>query len=32
VRFTVNLAAAREAGLMLQSELLRVAAAVLQAR
>jgi hypothetical protein len=32
VRFTVNLVAARDAGLMLQSELLRVAAAVLQER
>jgi hypothetical protein len=32
VRFTVNLAAAQEAGLMLQSELLRVAAAVLRER
>jgi hypothetical protein len=32
VRFTVNLAAAQDAGLMLQSELLRVAAAVLQKR
>ena len=32
VRFTVNLAAAREAGLMLQSELLRVAAAVRRRR
>ena len=32
VRFTVNLTAAQEAGLMLQSELLRVAAAVLRER
>ena len=32
VRFTVNLAAAQDAGLMLQSELLRVAAAVLRSR
>jgi hypothetical protein len=32
VRFTVNLAAAQEAGLMLQSELLRVAAGVLRVR
>jgi hypothetical protein len=32
VRFTVNLAAAQDAGLMLQSELLRVAAAVLRGR
>jgi hypothetical protein len=32
VRFTVNLVAAQDAGLMLQSELLRVAAAVLQVR
>ena len=32
VRFTVNLVAAQAAGLMLQSELLRVAAAVLQGR
>jgi hypothetical protein len=31
VRFTVNLAAAQDAGLMLQSELLRVAAGVLRA-
>jgi hypothetical protein len=32
VRFAVNLAAARDAGLMLQSELIRVAATVLQER
>jgi hypothetical protein len=32
VRFTVNLAATQAAGLMLQSELLRVAAAVLRGR
>jgi hypothetical protein len=32
VRFTVNLAAAQDAGLMLQSELLRVAAGVLRVR
>jgi hypothetical protein len=32
VRFTVNLAAAQHAGLMPQSELLRVAAAVLRER
>ena len=32
VRFTVNLAAAQDAGLMLQSELLRVAASVLRGR
>jgi len=32
VRFTVNLAAAQDAGLMLQSELLRVAASVLRVR
>ncbi len=32
VRFTVNLAAAQGAGLMLQSELLRVAASVLRVR
>ena len=32
VRFLVNLVAARDAGLMLQSELIRVAAAVLQER
>lgn len=32
VRFVVNLAAARDAGLMLQSELIRVAATVLQER
>jgi hypothetical protein len=32
VRFTVNLRAAQDAGLMLQSELLRVAASVLQGR
>ena len=32
VRFTVNLPAAQDAGLMLQSELLRVAAAVLRGR
>lgn len=32
VRFAVNLMAAREAGLMLQSELIRVAAAVVQER
>jgi hypothetical protein len=32
VRFTVNLAAAQDAGLMLQSELLRVAASVLRER
>ena len=32
VRFTVNLMAAQDAGLMLQSELLRVAAAVLRGR
>jgi hypothetical protein len=32
VRFTVNLVAAQEAGLMLQSELLRVAASVLRGR
>ena len=32
VRFTVNPAAAQEAGLMLQSELIRVAAAVVKGR